>query len=166
MSEKIDMSSENGIPMTLAGYQKLQDELRDLKNNERPAVIEAIASARELGDLSENAEYHAAKEKQGIIESRIRVLESRISQAQVIDVNAINSDSVKFGATVELVDDDTDITQKFQIVGSDEADIKAGLLPITSPLAKALIGKKVDDPVDVKTPGGLKSYTIISIDYK
>ena len=152
--------------MTLVGYKRLQDELRDLKNNERPAVVEAISFARELGDLSENAEYHSAKEKQAMIESRIKVLESKLSQAQVIDVSTIQSDSIKFGAYVEIMDEDTEVTQKFQIVGSDEADIKAGLLPITSPLARALIGKKEDDCVNVSTPSGLKSYTVLSISYK
>lgn len=160
------MIENNKIPMTLRGYNKLQAEFRNLKNNERPAVIEAIASARELGDLSENAEYHAAKEKQAVIESRIRVLEDRLSRATVIDTSTINSDSVKFGATVQIMDDDTGDVSKFQIVGSDEADIKAGFVPITSPVAKALIGKKVDDAIDVRVPAGTKSYTIVSIRYE
>ncbi len=160
------MIENNKIPMTLRGYNKLQAEFRNLKNNERPAVIEAIASARELGDLSENAEYHAAKEKQAVIESRIRVLEDRLSRATVIDTSTVNSDSVKFGATVQIMDDDTGDVSKFQIVGSDEADIKAGFVPITSPVAKALIGKKVDDAIDVHVPAGTKSYTIVSIRYE
>ncbi|MBQ9440931.1 MAG: transcription elongation factor GreA [Alphaproteobacteria bacterium] len=158
--------SEKSIPMTLNGYNKLQEELKVLRNIERPSVINAIAHARELGDLSENAEYHSAKEKQSIIESRISTIENKLSQATIIDVSNIKSDIIKFGASVEIVDDDTDVTSKFQIVGSDEADIKSGLLPITSPLAKALIGKKVDDSVDVNTPSGIKSYTILSIEYK
>ena len=160
------MSDTKTIPMTLRGYNKLQAELRNLKNNERPAVIEAIASARELGDLSENAEYHAAKEKQAVIEARIRVLEDRLSRATVIDTSSITADSVKFGATVKIMDDDTGEVSKFQIVGSDEADIKLGLMPITAPVAKALIGKKVDDTVDVRVPAGTKSYTLVSICYE
>ena len=155
----------NSVPMTLRGYQKLQEELRQLKNIERPAIIEAIATARELGDLSENAEYHAAKEKQSIIESRINILEEKLVNATIIDVSQIESDQIKFGASVEIVDDDTDVISHFQIVGSDEADIKAGLLPITSPIARALIGKKVDESIDVNTPNGLKSYTILSVKY-
>lgn len=158
--------SDKSIPMTLNGYNKLQEELKILRNVERPAVISAISSARELGDLSENAEYHSAKEKQSIIESRITTIENKLSQATIIDVSSIHSDVIKFGASVEIVDDDTDVVSKFQIVGSDEADIKSGLLPITSPLARALIGKKVDDSIDVNTPGGIKSYTILSIEYK
>lgn len=158
--------SEKSIPMTLNGYNKLQEELKNLRNIERPAVISAIASARELGDLSENAEYHSAKEKQSIIESRITAIEDKLSQAIIIDVSNVISNIIKFGASVEIVDDDTDITSKFQIVGSDEADIKSGLLPITSPLARALIGKKVDDSIEVSTPSGIKSYTVLSIKYK
>ena len=158
--------SDKSIPMTLNGYNKLQEELKILRNVERPAVISAISSARELGDLSENAEYHSAKEKQSVIESRITAIEHKLSQATIIDVSNIHSDVIKFGASVEIVDDDTDVTSKFQIVGSDEADIKSGLLPITSPLARALIGKKVDDSIDVNTPSGIKSYTILSIEYK
>lgn len=158
--------SEKSIPMTLNGYNKLQEELKILRNIERPAVISAISSARELGDLSENAEYHSAKEKQSIIESRITTIENKLSQATIIDVSNIKSDTIKFGASVEIVDDDTDVVSKFQIVGSDEADIKSGLLPITSPLARALIGKKVDDSIDVNTPSGIKSYTVLLIEYK
>ncbi|MBR1944355.1 MAG: transcription elongation factor GreA [Alphaproteobacteria bacterium] len=158
--------NDNSIPMTLNGYNKLQDELKNLRNVERPAVINAISSARALGDLSENAEYHSAKEKQSIIESRISEIENKLSKATIIDVSNIDSDVIKFGASVEIVDDDTDVVSNFQIVGSDEADIKSGLLPITSPLARALIGKKVDDSIDVHTPGGIKSYTILSVVYK
>lgn len=155
----------DSLPMTLTGYNKLQAELRYLKNNERPRIVEAIASARALGDLSENAEYHAAKDRQGMVESRITDLEDKLSKATVIDASQIVSDTVKFGATIELVDDDTDITSKFQIVGSDEADVKNGLLPITSPLAKTLIGKKEGDSLEVRAPNGVKSYTIVSISY-
>ena len=153
------------VPMTLRGYNKLQEELRNLKNVERPQIVEAIASARALGDLSENAEYHAAKDRQGIVEARISDLEDKLSKAVVIDVSGIKSDCVKFGATVEIEDNDTEVVSKFQIVGSDEADIKNGLLPITSPLAKNLIGKKSDDVVEVVTPSGTKSYSIISVNY-
>ena len=155
----------NNIPMTLRGYDKLQEELRVLKNIERPQIVEAIAAARALGDLSENAEYHAAKDKQGMIESRISDLEDKLSKATVIDVSKIVSDSIKFGATVELEDDDTSAVLKYQIVGSDEADVKNGLLPITSPIAKMLIGKKTGDCIEVLTPGGTKSYTIINLNY-
>ena len=155
----------DSVPMTLRGYNKLQDELRHLKNIERPQIVEAIAAARALGDLSENAEYHAAKDKQGMIESRISDLEARLSKAAVIDVSKINSDVVKFGATVEIIDDDTESTSKFQIVGSDEADVKGGLLPITSPIARTLIGKKEGDAIEVITPGGTKNYTVLRVSY-
>ena len=151
--------------MTLSGYNKLKKEVRYLKNIERPQIVETIANARALGDLSENAEYHSAKERQGLVESRIAELEDKLSKAQVIDVSNIKSDLIKFGATVELADNDSDTNSKFQIVGSDEADIKNGLLPITSPIAKALIGKKIDDVVEVNTPSGLKSYTVLSVSY-
>lgn len=151
--------------MTLTGYNKLQDELRYLKNVERPQIVEAIASARALGDLSENAEYHAAKDKQGMVESRITDLEDKLSKATVIDASQIVSDTIKFGATIELVDDDTEVMSKFQIVGSDEADVKNGLIPITSPVAKTLIGKKVGDSIEVRAPNGVKNYTIIGISY-
>ncbi len=151
--------------MTLNGYNKLKEEIRYLKNIERPQIVEAISNARALGDLSENAEYHSAKERQGLVESRIAELEDKLSKAQVIDVSNIKSDLIKFGATVELADNDSDANSKFQIVGSDEADIKNGLLPITSPIAKALIGKKPDDVVEVNTPNGMKSYTILSVKY-
>ena len=151
--------------MTLRGYQKAQDELRHLKNVERPAVVEAIAAARQFGDLSENAEYHAAKDKQGFIESRIAELEDTISRAEVIDTGKIVSDSIKFGATVVLEDDSNGTKSTFQIVGSDESEISAGLLSFTSPMAKALIGKQVGDYVEVNTPRGSKSYTVVSLKY-
>ena len=152
--------------MTLIGYNKLQEELRHLKNIERPQIVEAIAAARALGDLSENAEYHAAKDKQGMIESRILDLDAKLSQATIIDASKIVSDTIKFGATVKIVDEDTDEISQFQIVGSDEANIKGGLLPITSPIAKKLIGKKKDETIEVHTPGGTKNYTVIDIMYK
>ncbi len=154
------------FPMTSHGFSKLQEELRHLKNTERPSVIKAISDAREHGDLSENAEYHAAKERQSFIEGRIAELEGKISMADVIDVSKVTGLDVKFGATVRLCDDDTDEETSYQIVGSDEADIPKGLLSITSPLAKALIGKKKEDSIEVSTPSGSKAYTILSVTYQ
>jgi transcription elongation factor GreA len=151
------------IPMTPAGYKKLDEELKHLKSTERPAIIKAIAEAREHGDLSENAEYHSAREKQSFIEGRIKELESVLGLAQVIDPTTL-SGSIKFGATVVLVDED-DIEKTYQIVGEVEANIEKGLLNIKSPLARALIGKDEGDSVDVKTPGGVKEYEIVSIAY-
>lgn len=153
------------IPMTRAGFDQLDRELRDLKAVERPAVIRAIAEAREHGDLSENAEYHAAREKQSFIEGRIKELEMIISRAEVIDVAKL-SGSVKFGARVTVVDEDTDEEKTFQLVGEQEADLERGLLNVRSPLARALIGKDEGDSVEVTTPGGLKSYEILSIRYE
>jgi transcription elongation factor GreA len=152
------------IPMTLGGYRKLQDELKRLKN-ERPQIVEAILAARILGDLSENAEYHAAKERQGIVEARISELEEKLSLASVIDVSEIEANTVKFGGTVEIEDCNTGGISKFQIVGSDEADINSGFLPITSPIARSLIGKRVGDEIEVNTPNGTKTYTIVSLKY-
>lgn len=154
------------IPMTVGGYTRLQEELRNLKTVERPAVIKAIAEAREHGDLSENAEYHAARERQSFIEGRVLELEDRISRAEVIDVSKLSGNAVKFGATVTVADEDTDEESVFQIVGQDESDIKAGLLSITSPLARALIGKSVGDNVEVTTPGGSKSYEVVKIAFR
>lgn len=153
------------IPMTRAGFDQLDIELRDLKAVERPAVIRAIAEAREHGDLSENAEYHAAREKQSFIEGRIKELEMIISRAEVIDVAKL-SGSVKFGATVTVVDEDTDEEKTFQLVGEQEADLERGLLNVRSPLARALIGKDEGDSVEVTTPGGQKTYEILSIRYE
>ncbi len=153
------------IPMTLAGFQRMQEEIRHLKNVERPQIIVAIALAREFGDLSENAEYHAAKDKQGMIEARIVNLEDKISRAEVVDVRKMQTSEIRFGATVKLFNNDTEKVIDFQIVGSDEADIKNGLLPITSPLGKSLIGKVKGDVVEVISPGGLKRYEIQSIQY-
>ena len=153
------------IPMTRNGHQALDKELSQLKSDERPAVIRAIAEAREHGDLSENAEYHAAREKQGFIEGRIKELEAILSRAEVIDPSKF-SGAIKFGATVKLVDEDTDEEKTYQIVGEPEADIERGLLNIRSPLARALIGKDEGDSVDVVTPGGQKSYEILSIRYE
>jgi transcription elongation factor GreA len=133
---------------------------------ERPAVIKAIAEAREHGDLSENAEYHAARERQSFIEGRVGELEDKISRAEVIDPTKLSGDTVKFGATVTLADEDTDQEMTYQIVGSEESDIKAGFLSITSPLARALIGKSVGDSVEVPTPGGSKMYEIVTLAFK
>ncbi|WP_134680160.1 transcription elongation factor GreA [Paracoccus ravus] len=150
------------IPMTRAGFDLLDEELRELRAVDRPAVIRAIAEAREHGDLSENAEYHAAREKQSFVEGRIKELEGIISRAEVIDPSKF-SGSVKFGATVTLVDEDTEEERTYQIVGEAEADLERGLLNMRSPLARALIGKDEGDSVEVVTPGGGKSYEIISI---
>jgi len=154
------------VPMTKFGFDRLEEELRNLKSVERPAVVKAIAAAREHGDLSENAEYSAARERQSFIEGRIQELEYKISHADVIDVTKLDGKDVKFGATVTLLDDDTDDKVVYQIVGEDEADIKAGLLSITSPLARALIGKSVKDTVEVNTPKGGKSYEIEKVMYR
>ena len=151
--------------MTLKGFNKIQEDIRQLKNVDRPQIVAAIATARDYGDLSENAEYHSAKDRQGLIESRLIDLEDKISRAEVIDVSKIKSDDVRFGATIFLIDHQTNLESKFQIVGSYEADIKNGLLPITSPLAKALISKKTGDSVEVSTPSGIKSYEISKIIY-
>ena len=153
------------IPMTRSGYAALERELGELKSKERPAIIRQIAEAREHGDLSENAEYHAAREKQGFIEGRIKELESILSRAEQIDTSKL-SGSVKFGAIVNLVDEDTDEERTYQIVGEAEADIERGLLNIRSPLARALIGKDVGDSVEVTTPGGQRSYEILAIRYE
>jgi len=152
--------------MTAAGYNRLHEELKHLKSVERPNVIRAIAEAREHGDLSENAEYHAARERQSFIEGRVMELEDRISRAEVIDVSKLSGNAVKFGATVTLADEDTDEEVVYQIVGADESDIKNGLLSITSPLARALIGKQVGDSVEVTTPGGSKSYAVEKIEFR
>lgn len=152
------------IPMTPGGYQALNDELKHLKSVERPAIIKAIAEAREHGDLSENAEYHSAKEKQSFIEGRIKELEGTIGLSQVIDPKTL-SGAIKFGATVELVDEDTEEEKTYMIVGEAEADIEKGLLNIKSPLARALIGKEEGDSVEVRTPGGSKDYEIVKISY-
>ncbi|ALG91305.1 MAG: transcription elongation factor GreA [Confluentimicrobium sp.] len=152
------------IPMTRAGHTALEAELKTLKSVERPAVIRAIAEAREHGDLSENAEYHAAREKQSFIEGRVKELEALLSLAEVIDPTKL-SGAIKFGATVKLVDEDTDEEKTYQIVGEAEADIEKGLLNIKSPLARALIGKEEGDSVEVRTPGGEKSYEVLSIQY-
>lgn len=153
------------LPITRSGFQALEQELTRLKSAERPAIIRAIAEAREHGDLSENAEYHAAREKQGFIEGRIKELESILSRSEVIDPAKL-SGSVKFGATVELIDEDTEEERSYQIVGEAEADIERGLLNMRSPLARALIGKEEGDSVEVNTPGGQRSYEIVAIRYE
>ena len=152
------------IPITRAGYGALDAELKTLKSVERPAVIRAIAEAREHGDLSENAEYHAAREKQSFIEGRIKELESIIGLAEVIDPAKL-SGPVKFGATVTLADEDSGAESTYQIVGEAEANLEAGLLNMRSPLARALIGKEEGDSVEVRTPGGERSYEIVSVRY-
>ena len=153
------------LPLTRTGQQMLDAELRKLKSEDRPAIIRAIAEAREHGDLSENAEYHAAREKQSFTEGRIKELESILSRAEVIDP-AKFSGTVKFGATVTFVDEDTDEERTYQIVGEAEADLEKGLLNIKSPLARAFIGKDVGDSVEVRSPGGARNYEILSITYK
>ena len=152
------------IPMTRSGHAALEAELKHLKSEERPAIIRAIAEAREHGDLSENAEYHSAREKQSFIEGRIKELEGVLSLAEVIDPSKL-SGAVKFGATVTVVDEDTDEEKTWQIVGEHEADIEKGLLNIKSPIARALIGKEEGDSVEVHTPGGDRAYEILSISY-
>ncbi|MEM8754636.1 MAG: transcription elongation factor GreA [Pseudomonadota bacterium] len=154
------------LPVTAAGYAALNEELKDLKSVQRPAVIRAIAEAREHGDLSENAEYHSAREKQSFIEGRVKELESLISRADVIDPSKLNGSAIKFGATVTVADEDTDEEKTYQIVGETEADIALGKLNIKSPLARALIGKEEGDSVEVMTPGGGKSYEIVSVEFK
>ncbi len=151
--------------MTAEGYRALDDQLKQLKSVERPAVITAISEAREHGDLSENAEYHAAKERQGWIEGQIAEIEDKISRAQVIDVSKLNGDQVKFGATVTVVDEDTEEESRYQIVGEHEADVKAGRISIASPIARSLISKEVGDVVEVNTPGGVKAYEIMKVEW-
>ncbi len=152
--------------MTLDGYNRLVTELKRLKTEERPQIIKAIATAREHGDLSENAEYHAARERQAFVEGRVGELEEKIRGAEVIDAKKLKGKEVKFGATVKLADEDTDEENTYQIVGEHEADIKHGRLSITSPLARGLIGKKVGDSAEVTTPNGAKSYEIISVRFR
>ncbi|MGE0664271.1 MAG: transcription elongation factor GreA [Hyphomonadaceae bacterium] len=153
------------IPMTAEGYAALDAELKRLKTEERPAVIQAIAEARTHGDLSENAEYHAAKERQAFIEGRVAELEDKIARAQVIDVSKLSGKQVKFGATVNLLDEDSGAKAKYKIVGEDESDVKGGKISITSPIARALIGKEEGDVVEVMAPGGAKSYEITKVKY-
>jgi len=154
------------VPMTKQGYERLEEELKKLKNVERPAIVKAIGEAREHGDLSENAEYHAARERQSFVEGRILELEAKISRAEIIDVSTLSGKDIKFGATVELIDVDTEEKVVYQIVGEDEGDVKAGKLSITSPLARALINKAVGDTVEVSTPKGAKGYEIGKVLYR
>jgi len=151
------------VPMTVPGYAALEVELKRRQQEERPRIIQAISEARSHGDLSENAEYHAAKESQSLNEGRIAELEDKLSRAEVIDVTKLSGATVKFGATLTLVDEDTDEEKTYQIVGEAEADVKSGKVSITSPIARALIGKKVGDTVEVNTPGGGKSYEVLKV---
>ena len=154
------------VPMTAAGLVVLEEEFRHLKNIERPAISKAIGVAREHGDLKENAEYHAAKERQGMIEARLKNLQGIISCAEVIDPKTLSGERVQFGATLIIADEITDEESTFQIVGSEESDAKSGKLSVTSPLARALIGKTLGDSAEVNTPSGKKSYEIIEVNFK
>jgi transcription elongation factor GreA len=151
------------VPMTASGYTSLETELKRLMSEERPRIVQAISDARTHGDLSENAEYHAAKEAQSLNEGRIAELEDKISRAEVIDVSKLSGDTVKFGAQVTLVDEDTEEKKVYRIVGDVEADVKEGRISISSPIARALIGKSVGDSVEVAAPGGARSYEILKI---
>ena len=153
------------IPMTSVGYDLLNSELKHLKSVERPAVIQAISEARSHGDLSENAEYDAAKERQGLIEGRVRTIEDKIARAQVIDPAKLNGNTVKFGATVRLVDED-DVEVTYAIVGVEEANIDNGLISISSPIARAMIGRSKGDWVEVQTPGGVRGYEVLGLEFK
>jgi len=153
----------NKIPMTAIGYNRLQEELKRLKTVDRPAVIRAIAEARDHGDLAENAEYHAARDRQSFIEGRLAEIEDKIARAEIIDVSKLSGSVIKFGAKVTLADEETDEEQTFQIVGEDEADISQGRLSVTSPLARALIGKQTGESVEVATPRGAKSYEVVTV---
>src|SRR5438105_15606441 len=153
----------NKNPMTAGGYARLQEEVKRLKSTDRPAIIRAIAEARTHGDIAENAEYHAARERQSFIEGRLAELEDKIARAEVIDVSKLSGSVIKFGATVTLSDEETEEEQTFRIVGEDEADIRNGRLSVTSPLARALIGKSEGDSVEVSTPRGNKSYEVVSV---
>jgi transcription elongation factor GreA len=154
------------MPITGKGFAALEDELKQRQQVERPRIIEAIAEARSHGDLSENAEYHAAKESQSLNEGRIQELESMIARAEIIDVSKLSGEKVKFGATVKLVDEDTEEEKTYQIVGDPEADVRSGRVSISSPVARALIGKGVGDTVEVSTPGGGKSYEIVEVAFR
>jgi transcription elongation factor GreA len=154
------------IPMTTDGFRVLEEELRRLRTIERPEIIKAIEAARAHGDLSENAEYHSAREKQGFIEGRLMELEDMISRADVIDPKTLSGNTVRFGATVKLADEDTNEQSTYQIVGSHETDVEHGRISVTSPLGRALIGKKVGDSAEVNAPGGAKSYEIVKVSFK
>jgi transcription elongation factor GreA len=151
------------VPLTIKGFAALEEELKHRQQVERPRIIQAIAEARALGDLSENAEYHAAKEAQSLNEGRILELESMISRAEVIDIAKLSGDRIKFGATVKLVDEDTEEEKIYQIVGEPEADVRSGRVSVSSPIARALMGKTIGDTVEVSTPGGGKSYEVVGV---
>ena len=153
------------VPMTVEGYRSLDEDLTRLKTRERPAVIAAISEARAHGDLSENAEYHAAKERQGWIEGQIADIEDKMARAQVIDVSKLSGKQIKFGATVSVIDEDTEEKARYQIVGEHEADVKRGRVSVTSPIARAIIGKETGDVVEVNTPGGVKAYEIVKVEW-
>jgi transcription elongation factor GreA len=153
------------VPMTESGHAKLKEELRWRQQEERPRIIEAISEARGHGDLSENAEYHSAKEAQAMNEGRIGELEDLVARAEVIDVSKLSGVNIKFGATVTLVDDDTEEKKRYQIVGDQEADVKSGRISVSSPIARALIGKTVGDAVEVNAPGGARGYEIIKVEW-
>jgi transcription elongation factor GreA len=153
------------VPMTAEGYHALDEELKRLKTTERPAVIAAIGEARLHGDLSENAEYHAAKDRQGWIEGQIAEIEDKMARAQVIDVSKLSGAQVKFGATVSVIDEDTEEKARYQIVGEHEADVKQGRVSITSPIARAMIGKESGETVEVNTPNGVKAYEITKVEW-
>jgi len=154
------------VPITGKGFSALEEELRHRQQVERPRIIQAISEARALGDLSENAEYHAAKESQSLNEGRILELESMISRAEIIDVSKLSGTRIKFGATVKLVDEDTEEEKTYQIVGEPEADVRSGRVSVTSPIARALMGKTVGDTVEVTTPGGGKSYEVLKVMFR
>ena len=154
------------VPMTAGGYAALEVELKKRQSEDRPRIIEHIAEARSHGDLSENAEYHAAKEEQSHNEGRIAELEDKLARADIIDISKLSGDTIKFGATVTLVDEDTEEKKVFQIVGENEADVKSGKVSITSPTARALIGNKTGDSVEVNTPGGGKSYELLDVAFR
>jgi len=154
------------VPMTLVGFERLSEEMKRLKSVERPAIIRAIAEARGHGDLSENAEYHAAREKQSFIEGRLAEIEDKLSRAEVIDVSKLSGNTVRFGAIVTLVDEDTDQEATYQIVGVDEADLEKGLISVSSPLARGLIGKTEGESIEVAAPSGPKGYEILKVRFK
>ena len=153
----------NKIPMTADGYNRLREELKRLKTVDRPAIIRAIAEARDHGDLAENAEYHSARDRKSFVEGRLAEIEDKIARAEVIDVSKLSGSVIKFGARVTLADEENDEEQTFQIVGEDEADISQGRLSVTSPLARALIGKRTGESVEVATPRGVKSYEVVTV---
>lgn len=153
------------VPLTIKGFAALEEELKHRQQVERPRIIQAIAEARALGDLSENAEYHAAKEAQSLNEGRVLELESLIARAEVIDIAKLSGDRIKFGATVKLVDEDTEEEKTYQIVGEPEADVRSGRVSVSSPIARALMGKTIGDTVEVSTPGGGKSYEVVGVQF-